>query len=130
MVHTLVRSVILSTFTLFAFSCSQPKQEDAGQKSQPTTPAPAADAKRAADPTPPAPGPGHAAAGVKPGSHEDWCGEHQVPESLCTRCNPSLIAAFKATNDWCAEHDLPESQCRLCNPDLKIVRPPAGEAKP
>lgn len=67
---------------------------------------------------------GHAAAGVKPGSHEDWCGEHAVPESQCTRCNPDLIAAFKATGDWCAEHSLPESQCLKCNPDLKIVRPP------
>jgi len=66
----------------------------------------------------------HAAAGVRPGSHEDWCEEHQVPESLCTRCNPSLVAAFKATNDWCAEHGLPETQCRACNPSLKIERPP------
>src|SRR5262245_13341262 len=53
----------------------------------------------------------HAHAGVKPGSYEDWCGEHQVPESMCTRCNPSLVAAFKATGDWCEEHGLPESQC-------------------
>jgi hypothetical protein len=66
----------------------------------------------------------HAAAGVKPGSHEDWCAEHAVPESQCTRCNPELVAAFKATNDWCEEHGLPESQCLKCNPDLKIVRPP------
>jgi hypothetical protein len=66
----------------------------------------------------------HAPSGVKPGSHEDWCGEHAVPESQCTRCNPELIAAFKATNDWCAEHGLPESQCLKCNPDLKITRPP------
>ncbi|MDX2054022.1 MAG: hypothetical protein SFV15_16600 [Polyangiaceae bacterium] len=65
----------------------------------------------------------HAAADVKPGSHEDWCGEHKVPESQCTQCNPSLIAAFKATNDWCQEHGLPESQCLKCNPDIKIVRP-------
>lgn len=130
MVHTLVRSVILSTVTLFAFGCGQSKQEDAGQKSQPIAPAPAADPKRAAD-SKPSPGPAHAAAGVKPGSHEDWCGEHEVPESLCTRCNPSLIAAFKATNDWCAEHELPESQCRICNPDIKFVRPPPeGEVKP
>ena len=69
---------------------------------------------------------GHAAADVVPGSHEDWCGEHEVPESMCTRCNASLIAAFKATNDWCAEHNLPESQCLKCNPALKIVRPPKG----
>jgi hypothetical protein len=66
----------------------------------------------------------HAPEQAKPGSHEDWCGEHEVPESMCTRCNPALVAAFKATGDWCAEHDLPESQCRLCNPDLKIERPP------
>ncbi len=64
------------------------------------------------------------AAKVKPGSHEDWCDEHQVPESQCALCNPSLAAAFKATGDWCNEHGLPESQCRKCNPDVKIVRPP------
>ncbi len=66
----------------------------------------------------------HADEGVKPGSHEDWCGEHAVPESQCTRCNGSLVAAFKATGDWCDEHGLPESQCLKCNPSLKIVRPP------
>ena len=69
----------------------------------------------------------HAGAEVTPGSHEDWCEEHQVPESMCTRCNPSLIAAFKATNDWCEEHGLPESQCLICNPSLKIERPPKAE---
>jgi len=75
--------------------------------------------------------PAHARHGVQPGSHEDWCGEHQVPESLCTRCNPSLIAAFKATGDWCEEHGLPESQCLICNPELKIERPPrTGETSP
>ena len=71
----------------------------------------------------------HAATGVEPGSYEDWCGEHGVPESMCTRCNPSLTAAFQATGDWCAEHGLPESQCLVCNPDLRIERParPEGE---
>lgn len=69
----------------------------------------------------------HAAATAKPGSHEDWCDEHAVPESQCTRCNPELIAAFKATNDWCEEHGVPESQCLKCNPDLKITRPPKTE---
>lgn len=71
----------------------------------------------------------HGAAAAEPGSHGDWCGEHEVPESLCTRCNPSLVAAFKATGDWCEEHDLPESQCLICNPELRIVRPPP-EASP
>lgn len=68
----------------------------------------------------------HAPAEVRPGSHEDWCGEHGVPESQCTRCNPELIPAFKATKDWCEEHALPESQCLLCHPELQIVRPPKG----
>jgi len=77
------------------------------------------------DPSVPAGAGGHAASDVVPGSHEDWCGEHAVPESQCTRCNPSLVAAFQATGDWCEEHGLPESQCTKCNPDLKIVRPPA-----
>lgn len=65
-----------------------------------------------------------AASSVKPGSHEDWCDEHQVPESQCTKCHPELIPAFKATGDWCEEHQMPESQCRKCKPDLKITRPP------
>ncbi|GMV17562.1 MAG: hypothetical protein IPM35_01435 [Myxococcales bacterium] len=72
----------------------------------------------------PSTSPQHAQAGAKPGSHEDWCTEHDVPESQCTLCNPSLSAAFKATGDWCAEHGLPESHCRKCHPDLKLVRPP------
>ncbi len=66
----------------------------------------------------------HAPPTVTPGSHEDWCAEHAVPESQCTQCNPSLSAAFKATGDWCEEHALPESHCLKCNPELKIERPP------
>lgn len=69
---------------------------------------------------------GHAPAGVKPGSHEDWCGEHAVPESQCTRCNAELIPAFKATGDWCEAHQLPLSQDTIHNPDLVITRPPKG----
>jgi cobalt-zinc-cadmium efflux system membrane fusion protein len=49
----------------------------------------------------------------------DWCAGHGVPESICTRCNASLIPEFKAKGDWCAEHDRPESQCVICNPELK-----------
>lgn len=66
---------------------------------------------------------------AKPGSHEDWCDEHAVPESQCTRCNAALIPAFKATNDWCADHGLPKSQCLVCNPNLKIQRPPKSGAE-
>jgi cobalt-zinc-cadmium efflux system membrane fusion protein len=49
----------------------------------------------------------------------DWCPEHGIPESVCTRCNASLIADFKKKGDWCKEHNLPESQCLSCHPELK-----------
>jgi hypothetical protein len=84
--------------------------------------------KKESVPVAPAPG-SHAPSSVKPGSYEDWCEEHQVPESLCTRCDPSLAAAFQASGDWCKEHGLPESQCRTCNPGLQIVRPPKTREK-
>ena len=77
-------------------------------------------------PAPGAPAPAHGAADAVPGSHADWCGEHAVPESQCTRCDAALIPAFQATGDWCAEHGLPESQCRACTPGLVIERPPEG----
>jgi len=66
----------------------------------------------------------HGVAGAVPGSYEDWCGAHSVPESKCTRCNPALAAAFKATGDWCGEHGLPESHCVQCDPSRKLTRPP------
>jgi hypothetical protein len=48
----------------------------------------------------------------------DWCGEHGVPESVCTRCNPKLIASFQQKGDWCKKHELPDSQCIACHPEL------------
>ena len=71
----------------------------------------------------------HASKDAKPGSYEDWCEEHGVPESLDTRCDKSLIPAFKATGDWCKIHGLPLSQDLKCNPNLKIVRPAKGAEK-
>lgn len=56
---------------------------------------------------------------IKKQEIEDWCPEHGVPESICTRCNSSLIAGFKEKGDWCKEHDLPDSQCFVCHPELK-----------
>ena len=49
----------------------------------------------------------------------DWCGEHGVPESVCTRCNEELVAAFKEKGDWCEKHGLPKSQCVTCDPSLE-----------
>jgi len=78
---------------------------------------------------PPA-GDGHAVvADIVPGSYEDWCDEHGVAETQCTRCDPSLIPAFQAANDWDPEHGLPMSQCMIHDPNLKIVRPPKPEGK-
>ncbi|MES2639614.1 MAG: hypothetical protein V4850_09015 [Myxococcota bacterium] len=106
----------MSLILAFLFACST---EPAAPAAAPAQPAPVS----AAAPVAPAADAGHADAGVKPGSHEDWCAEHAVPESQCTQCNSSLTAAFKATDDWCAEHGLPESHCKKCNPELKIERP-------
>lgn len=53
-----------------------------------------------------------------------WCGGHNVPEAVCTRCNKAVIPAFKAKGDWCGGHDLPESQCLKCNPELATKTPP------
>lgn len=96
-------TVISISATLFAAACSKPAEKEGTAASA------------------------HAAANVKPGSHADWCAEHGVPESQCTRCNSELVAAFKASGDWCEEHGLPESQCLKCNPNLKITRPPEGK---
>ena len=71
----------------------------------------------------------HGKPGAAAGSYEDWCAEHEVPESRCTLCDPALAAAFKATGDWCAEHGLPESQCVACDPGRKAVRPPKQEGQ-
>ncbi len=56
---------------------------------------------------------------IKKAEIVDWCPEHGVPESICTRCNSELIESFKKKGDWCKEHDLPESQCVACHPELK-----------
>lgn len=44
--------------------------------------------------------------------------EHGVQPEICARCVPGLKPAFVAKNDWCDEHQRPESQCVICHPDL------------
>ncbi len=104
---TIFSKVALVCAIVCAFGCGQ---------ARPERPSPGSEG-REAEPA------SHEHGGGTPGSHEDWCSEHEVPESQCTRCNPSLIPAFQATGDWCAEHGLPESQCKICNPNLHIERP-------
>jgi cobalt-zinc-cadmium efflux system membrane fusion protein len=48
----------------------------------------------------------------------DWCVEHGLPESKCTKCNPKLVAKFIEAGDYCREHGYPESACPICHPDL------------
>jgi len=100
---------------LFLTGCGDKRAETTTARTE--TPAPAA----------PPTGEDHAEAGVVPGSYEDWCNEHEVPETQCTRCNPALIPAFQASGDWDADHGLPMSQCKIHDPNLKIVRPPKPE---
>ncbi|MHC4092403.1 MAG: efflux RND transporter periplasmic adaptor subunit, partial [Planctomycetota bacterium] len=84
----------------------------------------------ALDPSRPATKPDERAVIAPPGSGPEtspvpvdmskgWCGQHGVPESVCTRCDAAMIPEFKTKNDWCAEHGLPESQCTLCNPKVR-----------
>ena len=76
-------------------------------------------------------GPG--ASPVAPTLDEGWCGGHGVPESVCTRCNSTLIPKFKQAGDWCTEHGLPESQCTTCHPDVEqewAKLNPAASSKP
>jgi len=44
--------------------------------------------------------------------------DHKVPEQVCVKHHPELVANFKKVGDWCPEHDVPESQCHLCHADL------------
>lgn len=109
---------VLSTYALLICGCSRPAADDGHDQAEHSdadghdhgTKAPASTAQ-------------HGTSGAVAGSYDDWCGEHEVPESKCTRCDTSLAAAFKATGDWCAEHGLPESHCVKCDPSRKMIRP-------
>lgn len=55
---------------------------------------------------------------IKPVLDNGWCKGHGVPESVCTRCDDSLLPKFKEAGDWCKEHELPETQCTKCHPEV------------
>jgi thiol-disulfide isomerase/thioredoxin len=54
---------------------------------------------------------------------------HRVPEPVCTRHHPELVAKFQRAGDWCKEHGVPESQCLECHPDLTFEPLPRLDAK-
>ena len=47
---------------------------------------------------------------------EDWCAEHNVPDSRCIKCHPELVG--EQAKDWCKEHGVPESRCTICHPEI------------
>src|SRR4051812_34641908 len=51
-----------------------------------------------------------------PEQKEDWCVEHNVPDSRCIKCHPELVGA--SIKDWCPEHGVPESKCTICHPEI------------
>lgn len=55
---------------------------------------------------------------------EDWCTEHNVPDSQCIACHPELAGASAA--DWCKEHGVPESKCTVCHPEI-LTKGVAGD---
>jgi cobalt-zinc-cadmium efflux system membrane fusion protein len=55
---------------------------------------------------------------------EDWCSEHNVPDSKCLACHPELAGASAA--DWCKEHGVPESKCTICHPEI-LTKGVAGD---
>lgn len=46
---------------------------------------------------------------------DDWCGEHNVPLSICVECDPDLLPR-PTFREWCKLHGV--SECTLCNPEL------------
>lgn len=50
---------------------------------------------------------------------DDWCTEHNVPESQCIECNPSLLAKPKDYG-WCKIHGV--AQCPLEHPDVAQLK--------
>jgi len=54
---------------------------------------------------------------------DDWCAEHNVPESQCVECDDALMPKAKARG-WCKVHGVPE--CVLDHPDLaQLPKTPA-----
>lgn len=50
---------------------------------------------------------------------EDWCSEHNVPESQCIECNHALVP-LGVQYGWCKEHGV--AQCPLEHPDVAQLK--------
>src|SRR5262245_30502428 len=54
---------------------------------------------------------------------DDWCQEHNVPDSECVECNKGCLPPAKR-RDWCKIHGIHE--CPVCNPAIAQI-PNAAE---
>src|SRR5262249_18346503 len=57
--------------------------------------------------------------GASADGEEEWCKEHNVPESQCIECKPSLLAKEKDYG-WCKAHGV--AQCPLDHPDVAQLK--------
>lgn len=57
-------------------------------------------------------------AGSKAATKDDWCDEHNVPESACVECNPDLLPRTESFG-WCKTHGVHD--CPLCHPEVAQV---------
>ncbi len=57
--------------------------------------------------------------GGKAEKEVDWCDEHNVPESLCVECNPTLMPPDKDYG-WCGVHGVMD--CPLEHPDVAQLK--------
>lgn len=60
-----------------------------------------------------------AARGSEVTATEESCA-HALPEAVCPKCNPALVAVYQAKGDWCASHGFPESFCPICRPGARL----------
>jgi cobalt-zinc-cadmium efflux system membrane fusion protein len=56
--------------------------------------------------------------GAAPEGKDDWCSQHNVPDSQCVECNPELMPRPKA-HGWCQQHGVHE--CPLCHPEVAQI---------
>jgi len=54
---------------------------------------------------------------------DDWCEDHNVPESICLECHPEMEPKKSEPKGWCNSHGIPD--CTLCNPDRSELAAPS-----
>ncbi len=78
--HSIVLNLVITLLVLFVFSACDKKSETSTATESVMSPAQSTMKKEQA----------HTCPAAQPGSHDDWCAGHQVPESQCLICNPDL----------------------------------------